>query len=200
VYVSIRKTTVPWASPEKCIWRAGVARGYLHRPNSLAAFLKNHLPTQDISTVPATGQAIDRTASRILGPHRSPVQDRGFRIELGEIESVISLYPGMREVVVIAPKISPAIKNWWRTIVHRKRLTSMALRTHIKVRCRLYGSSGVRAHAESAADSNGKVDRVALPATGHSRISRKDSYVARYPPTVSGRIWVKCWALKHPRE
>ncbi len=89
---------------ELLIGGAGVARGYLHRPELTAERFIN-LPA-------AGGRRVYRTGdlARILpngniefhGRLDDQVKIRGYRIELGEIETVIGRHDTVREAVVVA--------------------------------------------------------------------------------------------------
>ena len=87
---------------ELCIGGAGLARGYLHRPELTAErfIALPFAPTK----VYRTGDLVRTTAQgelEFLGRMDQQVKVRGFRIELGEIEAVIGRYPAVRECVVV---------------------------------------------------------------------------------------------------
>lgn len=89
---------------ELVIGGTGLARGYLHRPDSTAErFMPNPFSTR-------AGERLYRTGDRVrwrsdgtiefLGRIDQQVKLRGFRIELGEIETVLSQHPDIHEAVV----------------------------------------------------------------------------------------------------
>ncbi|MCP4657568.1 MAG: amino acid adenylation domain-containing protein, partial [bacterium] len=86
----------------------GLAREYLRRPRLTAErFVPNSLGEAPGARLYRTGDVVRYLADgRIgfLGRRDFQVKVRGFRIELGEIEAVLAGYPGIREVVVVAPE------------------------------------------------------------------------------------------------
>ncbi len=196
VYVlNPQKQPVPLGvAGEMYVGGAGVARGYLHRPELTAQrFVKN--PFSDSGYLYRTGDLARRLPNgdlEYLGRIDHQVKIRGFRIELGEIESVIGLYPGIREVVVIAREDKPGDKKLVAYYSAAKEADLDALRAHIKVRLPDYMVPAAFMHMQSLPlTSNGKVDRVALPAPDMSRIGRKDNYVA--PRTLAEQSLARIW-------
>ncbi|MCP4658779.1 MAG: amino acid adenylation domain-containing protein, partial [bacterium] len=86
----------------------GLARGYLHRP----ALTAEHFVPHPFAR--SAGERLYRSGDLVrwlpegnlgfLGRIDHQVKVRGYRIELGEIESVLAGFPGIREVVVVAPE------------------------------------------------------------------------------------------------
>ncbi|HEX6291019.1 MAG TPA: amino acid adenylation domain-containing protein, partial [Herpetosiphonaceae bacterium] len=94
---------------------AGLARGYLHRPDLTAA---RFLPDPFGQTgYPQGGARLYRTGDlaryrddgviEFLGRRDHQVKVRGFRIELGEIEAALRSHPAVREAVVLAREDAP---------------------------------------------------------------------------------------------
>jgi amino acid adenylation domain-containing protein len=98
---------VPIGVPgEIFIGGAGVARGYLRRPELTAEkFLRDPFAGRAGARMYRTGDlARFRSDGSIeyLGRADDQVKIRGYRIELGEIEAVLSRHPAVQEVAVVA--------------------------------------------------------------------------------------------------
>ncbi|HTG31297.1 MAG TPA: non-ribosomal peptide synthase/polyketide synthase, partial [Thermoanaerobaculia bacterium] len=91
---------------ELAVGGAGLARGYLGRPDLTAErFLPDPFSGRPGERMYRTGDLVRHLAVGELefrGRLDHQVKVRGFRIELGEIESVIDRHPRVREVVVVA--------------------------------------------------------------------------------------------------
>jgi acyl-CoA synthetase (AMP-forming)/AMP-acid ligase II len=96
---------------ELCLGGAGVARGYLGRPELTA---ERFLPDPWAGALGArlyrTGDLVRWLPSgnlEFLGRTDRQVKIRGFRVELGEIEAALALHPALREVAVLAREDRP---------------------------------------------------------------------------------------------
>jgi amino acid adenylation domain-containing protein len=93
----------PGAPGELCIAGAGVARGYLGRPELTREKFTND-PFAPGGRIYRTGDLARRLADgalEYLGRMDGQVKIRGNRVELGEVEHRLSLVPGVRSAVVI---------------------------------------------------------------------------------------------------
>jgi amino acid adenylation domain-containing protein len=107
---------VPVGVPgEIFIGGAGVARGYLHRPELTAEkFLADPFARRSGARMYRTGD-LGRYDSNgnieYLGRSDNQVKIRGYRIELGEIEAALAAHPAVRECVAVARKSAEPSDN-----------------------------------------------------------------------------------------
>lgn len=110
-----RQPVVMGVPGEMYVGGAGLARGYLRRPELTAErFIPDHLTGRPGAYLYRTGDLARFLSSRdieYLGRIDSQVKIRGFRVELGEIESVFRQHPAVREVAVIAREDTPGAKR-----------------------------------------------------------------------------------------
>lgn len=89
---------------ELCIAGAGLARGYLNKPELTAERFPEN-PFAPGTRMYRTGDLARRLSDgriECLGRIDSQVKIRGFRVELGEIEHLLAAHPAVRECVVVA--------------------------------------------------------------------------------------------------
>ncbi|HEX5716901.1 MAG TPA: amino acid adenylation domain-containing protein, partial [Thermoanaerobaculia bacterium] len=99
---------------------AGVARGYLGRPDlTAAAFVPDAFAGEPGGRLYATGDLVRRLPDgrlRFAGRVDSQVKVRGVRIEPGEIEAALTAHPAVREAVVALRGGAPGAHRlvaWW---------------------------------------------------------------------------------------
>ncbi|HSK45712.1 MAG TPA: amino acid adenylation domain-containing protein, partial [Candidatus Binatia bacterium] len=187
---------------EMYVGGAGVARGYLRRPELTAQrFIESSLVSGRLYRTGDLARRLPNGELEYLGRIDHQVKIRGFRIELGEIESVISLYSGIREVVVIAREDKPGEKKLVAYYCAEHEIALDALRAHMKASLPDYMVPAAFMPMDALPlTSNGKVDRVALPAPDVSRAARKDTYVAPRTPAEQAlaRIWREVLGIEAP--
>jgi pristinamycin I synthase-3/4 len=180
---------VPAGVPgELCITGAGLARGYIARPDlSAERFVPDPFGTEPGARLYRTGDLARRRADgalEYLGRIDHQVKVRGFRIELGEIESVLSAFPGVGEAVAIVREDSPGDRRIVAYVVPAGEEVPVAadLRTFLKERLPepMIPSAFVLLPALPL-NPNGKVDRKALPAP--AAVVMGDGFEAPRTPT-----------------
>jgi amino acid adenylation domain-containing protein len=185
---------------ELFIGGAGVAQGYLNRPDLTA---EKFLPDPFIQT---PGARLYRTGDlachlpggqiEYLGRNDGQVKVRGYRIELGEIETVLEQHPKIQEVVVLAREDEPNDLRLAAYVVARQTFapSSAELREFLseKLPEHMIPSAFVMLD-QLPLTSNGKVDRKALPAPDQSRPAQETEYVPPRTPLedILSQIWVQ---------
>jgi len=162
-------------SGELYIGGAGVARGYLHRPElTQQKFIPDPFSGETWPRLYRTGdlgRLLPSGAIEYLGRMDYQVKIRGYRIELGELESLIREYPGIRDTVVVASEDRPGNKRLIAYVVpeDRKRFNATALRDTLRKRLPEYMlPASFISLAALPVTLNGKLDRKALPSAGKS--------------------------------
>src|SRR5918996_4601570 len=160
---------VPIGVPgELYIGGAGLARGYLHRPELTPEKFLPH-PFSE-----APGARLYRSGDlarylldgnlEFLGRIDQQVKVRGFRIELGEIEACLGGHPGVEDVVVLAREDQPGEKRLVGYVVGAE-VEPDALRGYLQGKLPPYMVPSAFVVLEALPlTPNGKVDRKALPA------------------------------------
>ena len=174
---------------------AGVARGYLHRPElTQEKFVAN--PFQPGTRMYKTGDLarwLDDGDIQYLGRFDTQVKIRGFRIELGEIEAQLNQHPSIQDSAVIAQgqAADKRLIAFYRakdtTADHLVHLPSDPLRAHLsRVLPEYMVPAAYVSLAAIPVDPNGKVDRRTL-ANMDVTIASGREYVA--PGTAPNTNW-----------
>jgi amino acid adenylation domain-containing protein len=153
---------------------AGVARGYLQRPELTAdRFITDSLG-------PRAGARMFRSGDlgrwrpdgniEYVGRNDHQVKIRGLRIELGEIEAQLASHPRVKDVVVVIREIAPGEARLLAYVIPADLndigsvLMTEALRTHLRERLPQYMvPSAIVTLERFPLTTNGKLDRQALP-------------------------------------
>ena len=164
---------------EMYVGGAGVAQGYLHRPELTAErFIAD--PFRPGARLYRTGDLARWLPGRdleYLGRIDQQVKIRGFRVELGEIQSVLASQPGVREAAVIATSDGTGGKRLAGYFVPAADAPdSDSLRAHMKTRLPDYMIPACFVPLPKLPlTSNGKLDRDALPEPA-ARITSEEKY------------------------
>lgn len=167
---------------ELYIGGAGLARGYLHRPElTRERFVPS--PFAEDGRLYRTGDLgrwrLDG-ALECLGRTDHQVKLRGYRIEPGEIESNIARHPRARQVVVVAREDVSGDKRLVAYVVADEPDTGLVdeLRAGLRTLPDYMMPSHFVCLDALPLTPNGKVDRKSLPPPDASSLSSKTSYVA----------------------
>ncbi len=160
---------------ELYIGGAGLARGYLRRPELTAErFIDDpHQPGERLYRTGDLGRWLDDGSIEYLGRNDHQVKVRGFRIELGEIEAGIAAISGMREAVVLAREDGAGQKQlvaYYRASVASDdssddpALAPAAIRDALAAHLPEYMLPAAYVRIDTWPQTiNGKLDRAALP-------------------------------------
>jgi amino acid adenylation domain-containing protein len=153
----------------------GLARGYRGRPDLTAERFVAGLPDAPGRRFYRTGdlgRRLDGQEIECLGRVDHQVKIRGFRIELGEIEAVLRAVPGVREVLVMARADGPGdprlIAYWVGPAEH----TELGERARDGLPHYMRPTGYVNLEAFPL-NTNGKIDRKALPAPSDETLARR---------------------------
>ena len=159
---------VPVGTPgELHIGGAGVARGYLERPELTAQkFIADPFSRESGARLYKTGDLaryLDDGNLEFLGRTDFQVKIRGFRVELGEIEAALEKHPGVAEAAVIAHEANSEKRLAAYVIATRPKPGRHELSKFLRDRLPEYMVPADFVFLESMPlTPNGKVDRQAL--------------------------------------
>ncbi|MEO7533278.1 MAG: amino acid adenylation domain-containing protein, partial [Ferruginibacter sp.] len=178
---------------EICIAGAGVARGYINRPDLTAEkFVNNHFgksgermyKTGDLGRWLADGNI------EYIGRKDDQVKIRGYRIELGEIENVLQKSEQLSNAVVLA-KSGTTGDRLVAYVIPEQAFNSEEIVSYLKDKLPAYMIPDQWVEMEFFPLSpNGKINREALPDTGFNALITQQ-YVA--PRNETERVIAKIW-------
>jgi amino acid adenylation domain-containing protein len=196
-----RGQPVPIGVPgELCIGGAGVAQGYLNRPELTAErFVEDRWGGQPGARLYRTGDlARYRTDGRLecLGRLDHQVKIRGHRVETGEIEAILRQDPDVVDAVVVLREERPGDRRLVAYVAGDSRHAMPPLdRLRELARTRLpkyMVPSGWVVLPALPLTPNGKIDRRALPAPGDMPPEPDETYAP--PRTATEATLAEIWA------
>ncbi|HSE36034.1 MAG TPA: amino acid adenylation domain-containing protein, partial [Blastocatellia bacterium] len=185
---------------ELCIAGISVGRGYLNDPERTAkSFLIDPFAPEEGTRLYRTGDLgryLPDGNIEFLGRLDHQVKVRGLRVELGEIEAVLQQHADVREALVMEHEAKPGDTKLVAYVVAEPDsllLTASELRGHIKQQLPEYMVPASFVFLDAMPlNSNGKVDRNALPAPELSSDEFEATYVA--PRNTTEEVLTGIWA------
>lgn len=188
----------PGGAGEIYIGGAGVTRGYLRRPDLTAERFVPHpfsqvpgarlYKTGDLARYLPDGQL------EYLGRNDQQVKIRGFRIELGEIDATLTQHPALHDAVTVV-RDEGGMKHLVAYLLAPKGAVSVAqLRAFLAERLPEYLIPAMFVFLDAfPLNTNGKVDRQALPAPNwEERYDSTSAYAL--PQTPTEELLVGIWS------
>jgi amino acid adenylation domain-containing protein len=193
-----RQQVPPGVAGELYIGGAGVARGYVGRPDLTARmFVPDGFSGRPGARLYRTGDLVRLNAEgrlEFLGRVDSQIKLRGFRIEPGEIETALADHPLVATaVVVLRERAGESILAAYFTSPEGDVPDGAALRAHLLTRLPPYMVPSVFVPLDDLPlTPNGKIDRRALPAIddGHLALHSQSAEPRTDTEIALAAIWV----------
>jgi amino acid adenylation domain-containing protein len=187
-----QELAAPGASGELYIGGAGVARGYLGRPELTAErFIADPFSSSPGARLYRTGDRVRWRADgqlEFLGRLDRQIKLRGYRIELGEIEAALAAVPSVSAGVVLLREDSPGQA---RLVAYVVAPPETDLRLELARALPEYMVPTVFVRLEALPlTPNGKVDRAALPAP----LAQPSDDTHEPPSTDTERLLADIWS------
>ncbi len=190
---------VPMGVPgQLCVAGAGLARGYLKRPDVNAEhFVSNPFAEAPGARLYCTGDCVRWNVDgslQFLGRMDQQVKIRGFRIEPGEIEAALNEHPLVNDVAVIAREDTPGVKRLVAYLVcgGQEQPTVTEFRRTLAAQLPEYMIPEVFVFLNALPlNANGKIDRRSLPAPEQLRPNLETDFVG--PRNEQEQTLVRVW-------
>lgn len=179
----------------------GVARGYANDPGKTEAAFMTDPFNQDMGgrmyRTGDLGRMMPDHNMEFLGRKDNQVKINGFRVELGEIESVLNSSEEVYNAIVLARDSASGGKRLAAYVVPKGKFDKESLESFLKTKLPEYMVPSIWMQLESMPlNSNGKIDRNALPAPNDIS-GEKRNYLAPESETerILAAIWKDCMAI-----
>jgi amino acid adenylation domain-containing protein len=190
---------VPVGVPgEIFIGGAGVARGYLDRPDlTKEKFISDPFTGQPGTRLYYTGDLARYLPDgniEFLGRRDNQVKIRGYRIELGEIESVLNQHPAVKDSVLMVRARYPLEETITAYVVPKHQSVSLVgrLRRYLIDKLPHYMIPSNLVILDSfPLSTNGKIDRNALPGIENPKPQIIDNFTE--PTTEIEKLVAQTW-------
>ncbi len=186
---------------------AGVARGYLDRPDLTAErFLPDPFAPHPGARMYRTGDLgrwLEDGTIEFVGRADTQVKVHGFRIELGEIEAVLNDHPAVKAAVVQVHQDARGhqrLVGYWIRQADALETQTRDLRDYLQARLPAYMVPAVLVEMDRfPLTPNGKIDRRALPKPRIGQAEGFREYAAPRTPTeeILARIWEDVLGVPH---
>ncbi|MCY9513729.1 non-ribosomal peptide synthetase [Paenibacillus apiarius] len=184
----------PGVPGEICVAGAGLARGYLGRPELTAEKFVPHpfVPGERLYRTGDLGRWLPDGTLEYWGRQDDQVKVRGYRIEPGEIEMLLRRHEEVREAVIQVREDENGQNMLCAYYTGPAGLSAAELRDHLAVRLPAYMIPAYFVRLEQLpVTANGKLDTKALP-NPKERVHTGKQYVA--PRGVIENTLVRIWA------
>lgn len=182
---------------EVYIGGAGLAHGYLHRPDMTAErFLPNPFSREAGARLYRTGDIAYYRSDGCLvfvGRQDNQVKFHGYRIELGEIEAALRTYPGVQDACALLREDDPGDKRLVGYIaVGDQQLSTSTVQSFLQERLPAYMVPSIIVSLDTLPLTvNGKIHRRLLPAPQQIRTECAPAVAA--PRDIVERQLVLLW-------
>lgn len=177
---------------EICIGGAGLAKGYLNRPDLTNEKFINHPYKQEerLYKTGDIGRWLPDGNIEFLGRKDDQIKINGYRVELGEVEQALISHELVNEAVVLVDINQYNIKSLVAYIVTKETMSLEQLRTFLKGMIPHYSipSEFISLH-QLPITINGKIDKKALTYTSGVKIVSEKAYIA--PKTQKEKIIIQ---------
>jgi hypothetical protein len=175
---------------------AGVARGYLKRPELTAErFIRNPFSIEPGARLYQTGDLVRYLpdgSMDYLGRVDHQVKIRGFRIELGEVEAVLGRHPAVAQVAAVVAPAATGERRLLAYVVLRAAATAGELRRYLQEQLPAYMvPAAIVALPAFPLTPNGKLDLAALPPP--DAVGREEGEIYEPPRSATETTIASVW-------